>query len=519
MATQIVTFPSDSGAEISPQRPDVRLVIPNDGAVYDLSQSRVRITLQTSGQSSALYTGPNAIDRRLRFNGGVPNSFPVGRESFIRHVKVSDQRHGVVDLRRYNNNLMTTLNEYQRSRLEKITSGVFDTYSGNIFNDEVGGFFMEKHVYGNTPSVPRAGVMDVPLSDLTDLARVDQSRLWPTSLTGETVFELEMEPYTSFVADAVGKSAAGGVSVASSRPTVECTDETGADPAVGTTTYLTDEEIDYDACPFYVGMPVFRQYDSAAAGGDSEDQTTIVAITRPPAANGKKLLIQLFAPQPVAALSTVKLTAYTFDSGLVTQDIVAPAIAFTYVRVELQMVRVMSGGIPASISYMSYRLRDLSTSTQIEFTTTFQVPSDRTTNVIVLWKDDNTIQSTNQNALAYRFSINDEYEAPSIAFRTSQHQEMIIRGFRNAGMTLRDLNELLPSSIVNNLYNAFDATSTLKMIMAPLPIRPPGEPDTVVQLEILYSVTGVRRLLIYSQQISTLQLSNVGVESGTGPGF
>jgi hypothetical protein len=517
MATQIVTFPSDSGTEITPQRPDVRLVIPNDGAVYDLSQSRVRITLETSGQSSPLYDGLNVIDRRLRFNGAIANNFPLGRESFIRHVKISDQRHGVVDLRRYNNNLMTTLNEYQRSRTEKINSGVFDTYAGNIFNSESGGFFMQKNVYGNIPSVARPGVLDVPLSDLTDLARVNESRLWPTSLTGETVIELEMEPYTSFRATAVGRSAAAAIPAAQRRVALICTDANGARPAAGTTVYMTEQEIDYDACPFYVGMPITRNYGAPAVS----DTTSIRSITRPPpmGGNGRRLLIQVATAQTTAATTDLNLQPYAYDSANNAINIPDPAIAFQYVRVELQMVRVMSGGIPASISYMSYRLRDLATSNQTEYTTTLQVPSDRTTNMMVLWKDFNTMQSTNQNALAYRFSINDEYEAPSISFRTSQHQEMIIRGFRNAGMILRDLNEVLPNAQIINTYNADDATSTIKMIMAPLPIRPPGEPDTVVQLEILYAGEDERRLLVYAQQISTLQLSNVGVESGTGPGF
>lgn len=512
MATQIVTFPSDSGTAITPERPDVRLVIPNDGAVYDLSQSRVRITLETSGQNSALYPGNNVIDRRLQFNGPTANSFPVGRESFIRHVKVSDQKHGVVDVRRYNNTLMSTLNEYQRSRFEKITSGVFDTYAGNIDNNEVGGFFVQKHVYGTTLSAARAGVLDVPLSDLTDLARVSDSRLWPTSFTGETVFELEMEPYTSFVADAVGVSA-------NFRPLLICTNAAGTLPTQGETQFLTVESIDYDACPFYVGMPVVANYSQGQTS--RVEKNTITAIVRPSGggANGRRLLITLNTPIANQPTTNVSIRAYTFDSGSAIYDIPPPATAFSYVRVELQMVRVMSGAMPAAMTYMSYRLRDLSASDQQDYTTTIQVPSDRTPNVLVLWKNSSTLQSTEPNVTGYRFSVNDEYESPPIAFRSSQHQEMIVRGFRNAGMTLRDVQELLPSAVTINSYNAAVPTSLLKLIMAPLPIRPPGEPESVVQLEITYGTVASRRLLIYAQQISMLQLREIGVESGTGPAF
>jgi hypothetical protein len=55
-------------------------------------------------------------------------------------------------------------------------------------------------------------------------------------------------------------------------------------------------------------------------------------------------------------------------------------------RVELQLVRVFGGSVPRSIQYMTYGLRDLTTSTLQHYTTTLQVPSDRTPNIIVLWQ-------------------------------------------------------------------------------------------------------------------------------------
>lgn len=514
MATQIVTFPSDSGTAITAQRPDVRLVVPNDGAVYDLSQSRVRISMETTVQTDnrppattpSFYEGGGVIDRVLRYRapGGGANNIPAGRESFIRNVKISDQRHGVVDVRRYNNNLMTTLNEYQRSRTERIHSGVFDSYSGTINAQETGGLFLERRNYGTVMSKPRVGVVDVPLSDITDLARTGESRLWPTSFTGETVFELEMEPYDNFVA-VPARPAQAATGDAYFR--VNFLDTAGANPPVGTTTYRSVPNIDRDANPFYVGMPI-----ALFNPGISVIYTTVTAIQR----SGQQLDVTVATASTAAATQAVSMIPY-FTSG--TSGFPAATQAFTYVRVELQMVRVMTGAIPRSISYMSYGLRDLSQSTTQNFTTTLQVPSDRTPNVLVLWKEQNQLQSVEPNCLSYRFSINDEYDAPTINFRTSQHQEMIVRGFRNAGMTLRDLLELLPSSIDANQYDASVTTTQLKLVMIPMPLMPPGMPENVIQLEITYANATNRRLLIYAQQMSTLQLSDVGSESGTGPAF
>jgi hypothetical protein len=510
MATQIVTFPSDSGTAITAQRPDVRLVIPNDGAVYDLSQSRVRISMQTTVQTdnratsvAGFYAGDCVIDRVLRYQapGFVANSAPAGRESFIRNVRISDQRHGVVDVRRYNNNLMTTLNEYQRSRTERIHSGAFDTYSGTIGAQEVGGLFMQRRNYGTVKSTPRVGVVDVPLSDITDLARTGESRLWPTSFTGETVLELEMEPFENFAAIPAKPVQ---TTVAQSPAIIAFTDTQGANPPAATTTYRSVPNIDYDGNPYYVGMPV-----TLLSTGATTIFTTITAIQR----SGQQLDVTLATASATAATAAVRIIPYFTDT------FPAATQAFTYVRVELQMVRVMTGAIPRSISYMSYGLRDLSQSTNQNFTTTVQVPSDRTPNVLVLWKKASNLQSTEENCLSYRFSINDEYEAPTINFRTSQHYEMIVRGFRNAGMTLRDLLELLPNSIDANAFDATATTAQLKLVMIPMPLMPPGMPENVIQLEITYATDADRRLLIYAQQMSTLQLSDVGSESGTGPAF
>lgn len=505
MATQIVTFPADSGTAITAQRPDVRLVIPNDGAVYDLSQSRVRVTLHAFNQTGfANYPSRSVVDRRLRFKtpaGTAANPAGVmGRESFVRNVRVSDQKHGVVDLRRHNNTLMSTLNEYQRSRVEKITGGVFDTYAAQIDNFEQGGLFLDKRVYNDpdgtaTNSKPRHGVVDIPLSDLTDLARTGESRLWPTALTGETVLELEMEPPQTFVADTV---------MPESSASMLFVNPTGAAIAVGDTQFRSVDTVDYDANDIYIGMPILIV-----------GQTSIFnAITAAFIDVGGHLNVEIETPLTVAPGANVKIDyPRAADQSLPAPD------EFEYVRVELQMVRVMSGSVPRNMSYMSYRLRDLSQSTQTEFSTTVQVPSDRTSNVVIMWKSPHSIQSTCPEAVRYRFSVNDEYEAPPIAFRTSQHHEMIVRGFRNAGMTLRDLNEILPSIAALNDYDVLQLESLLKVIMAPLPLRPPGEPDTVVQLEIEYSAAAAQRLLVYSQQISTLSLSDVGVESGSGPAF
>lgn len=512
MATQIVTFPSDSGQAITESRPDVRLVLPNDGAVYDLSQSRVRITMRTFDQTDTrtpvVFSGGGVIDRRLQFKSKTAGTDfnVVSRESFIRNVRVSDQKHGVVDLRRLNNTLMSTLNEYQRSRVEKITAGVFDTYAAPIDNFEGGGFFMEKHTYngpGQTPILSKArdGVLDVPLSDLTDLARVGESRLWPTAFTGETVFELEMEPASSFVANAQLSQNASRIFFSNAQ---------GQTPVANETQFLSQNVVDYDACPFYVNMPV------TVAGLATAEGNTIVSIERATGANAGKLLITLNTGITAAPTGNF----ITIGSAAQTTIQPPPAVAFEYVRVELQMVRVMSANVPANLSYMSYRLRDLSQSTQTEFTTTVQVPSDRTPNVLVMWKSPDTMQSTCPEAVRYRFSVNDEYEAPPITFRTSQHHEMIVRGFRNAGMTLRDLNETLPNlELVNSYLPATNPGSVIKVIMAPMPLRPQGEPDTVVQLEIEYNAAAPQRLLVYSQQISTLQLRDAGVESGSGPAF
>lgn len=514
MATQIVTFPSDSGQAITESRPDVRLVLPNDGAVYDLSQSRVRVTIRTFEQtdvsSPLVFPGGGVIDRRLQFKSKTAgtNFNVVSRESFIRNVRVSDQKHGVVDLRRLNNTLMSTLNEYQRSRVEKITAGVFDTYAAPIDNYEGGGFFLEKHTYNGPnqtpiPSVARDGVLDIPLSDLTDLARNGESRLWPTAFTGETVFELEMEPASSFVANSQTTSD-------NERVSLVFTNAQGGAPVATDTVFMSEAAVDYDACPFYINQPVVIGIPGAAAVGN-----TIVSIQRLTGANATRLLVTLSNQIGTAP------TGGAINIGIPTGSAFPPPpVAFEYVRVELQMVRVMNANVPANLSYMSYRLRDLSQSTQTEFTTTVQVPSDRTPNVLVMWKSPDTMQSTCPEAVRYRFSVNDEYEAPPITFRTSQHHEMIVRGFRNAGMTLRDLNETLPNlALVNSYLPATNPGSVLKVIMAPMPLRPQGEPDTVVQLEIEYNAAAPQRLLVYSQQISTLQLRDAGVESGSGPAF
>lgn len=81
---------------------------------------------------------------------------------------------------------------------------------------------------------------------------------------------------------------------------------------------------------------------------------------------------------------------------------------------------------------------------QENFTTTLQVPSDRSPNVLVLW-DNPEHMSSLSDVQEYRVCVNQHYEGP-VRFGTSRHahRELMARGFKNANMPLKDLTENAP---------------------------------------------------------------------------
>jgi hypothetical protein len=468
--------------------------------------------MNVAQQTHPNFSVGNRIDRTVVYLT-ADDRRPIHNNAVVRHLKIQDQRHGVVDVRRYNSTLMGTLGEYTRSRYEKVGQGVTSLYGDMDYANSAGGMFLEKHSWGDALSPDRDGVVDIPLSDLTDLARTDEPRLWPTAMTGETTFELEMENPAAFTA--VPRDGGFGD-----------TDTYNLDgaPAAGETTFrLTRIFRDLTQTPLYVGQPVVISYDNAgdAAGYqthiteldwdvDNEDTYEIVvtvATALPNAATDGSAQIHPYSFDPPGVVPAL-------DPGFLQETGVA------YVRVELQMTRVMNGKIPKSISYMTYRLHDLSMSAQENYTTTVTVPSDRTPNLFLMWLNGASLLSVQDAVEGYRISIDDEYEGPPVYFGTSAHRELIMRGFRNAGMSLRDLTELLPvtnATAPGVKYNRARAGTQLKMAVVPLHIKPKGENDHVVQLELAYNGAGNRRLLIYGQQVSTLVLSEMGIDSGPGP--
>jgi hypothetical protein len=517
MATQVITFPAAYGTTISAQQPNVQLTIPNDGAVYDLSQSRVRVTMSVADQTKAAWGGGNVIDRQVLYaNGPQQPRLGLMNLGLVRHVKVSDQRHGVTDLRRYNNTMMTTLKHYTTSRHEKLGHGTSSLYGDADYGITRGGLFVEKHKTDH-PSLPRHGVIDIPLSDLTDLARAGESRLWPTALSGETTFDLEMEPPDSFVAMADTGFIGGPAAVA-----VACVGPGNDPPDAGDTELETTSFVMADtSLPFYIGQPVVVRYQERGAGTQEAYMTNIAAQRWKQAPGGEPTAVYIELADGFGVDVQGGVNLHPFTDADAAGDLYTDAAAVAFVRVELQMVRVMSGTVPDDMAYFSYRLYDLSMNAVQQYTTTLQVDGSRTPNVFLMWQS-GPMPSILDDAEYYRFSVDDEYEGPATRFHSSAHRELILRGFRNAGMQLRDMTEMVAS---NALANSTDAQrydvgvggTRLKLGVIPLHLKQPGEPQTVLQLELQYGNAGQRRLMIYGQQMSVITFRERGIDSGPGP--
>lgn len=511
MSTQVITYPALDSGPFSTQRNTIRLEIPNDGNVYDLSQSSVRIHVEIAEQT--IPWGPTGntaiIDRYIAYKGPNPaadGDTAIFNHSLVRNVELKTQRQGVADVRRYNNYLMANLGEYMNDRAMKNNKTYKSLYAVNDFAGFKGGMFTQLVSKGAEISIPRMAPVDIPLSDLSDLGNVPR---WPIAQTGATTFTLEIEDPAYFEARQVQRFVL--LNDATTPPSFSI-DITGTYAANATNILTRQKFYDEESIPFYTGQPIIVTATPSSSGSTAIDfQATITEVALQ---SNFKVQLELSVPFPAPATA-----GDTFGSVTIAEGIQA-ASAISLDRAELRLVRVMGSAAPAQVQYLTYGLRDISMSTLQFFTTTVQVPSDRTPNIVVLWNNPTTLASI-EDVQKYRIAIDDKYEGQPVPFGSSRHREMITRGFQNANMPLRDLTEIAGYiGLAGDARKdaAYPASNALKVIVAPVIVGPPGEPDRVIQLEFQYASDAQRRIFIYSQEFSMLNFGGVGVGQGAGPG-
>lgn len=505
--SQLVTFQADHKGPYNESNNVVRITVPNDGSIYDLSQSMFRCRLIdpepsiTTGEFNSI---PNVIDRVVEFGDGT-NDLCIENLALIRHAEIQTEKvKPVIDSRRYNNRIMSTLMQYERARTEKVGKGHRSLYAEKNFSGFQGGLFTELIGYGNTVSESRPAWVDIPLTDISTLCNATR---WSMMKSGDMTFQLELEPPSNFVMKKVNR-------IPNNFP-------------VGAEVFNVDDGviipeqqfIDPEGIPFYVGQPIKVSYtDSSATPVPGEFDAAITEIRYVGSPSGSAyntgaFRVELVLSNGFPALPGGGTAPY---KSVVINSVSAPNSTFRFDAIEIQLLKVGRGASPSHdmIHYLTYAVRDTSEFTLSTFTLEMLFDSATTANAFLMFFEDGQLTSTS-DLKSYLISIKNVYQGRTVKYDSSRHKAMMKRAFMNASMPLRDITEVVPLNSQQNPQTAYTNGSKLVVVPAPLTINAPGSPDTVVNWELEFVSGSVgRRIIVVATQFATLQLGETGLEAG-----
>lgn len=519
MATQIVTVPSDTQGPWTTDTLDHRvdITIPNDGSVYDMNKSAVRFYLNQTVTPPTTNPAPYGVGAQYSFRVAArnDNDIPLPNTSLVRHVEVSTDRHNVIDNRRYNDFLMNTLSAFVDDDAQRNDGQAFGSIKsqakfletsvataadrGFVYRDA----FLDYQVLADATAATgdpskmakqREVVASVPLNRLSEAFMAES---WPMALTGETRLRLELPPLTDF--QCLRKPLLP--------VPIECADVA---PAAQVTQVLTTPAYrDPEMIPFYPGMPITVNYTDDG-GVDRTDKRHVTAVEWRD--DDDYRVVVTFNAQ----------TAHNVDTGVTISAVEGPGAdhptkTLSIRAIELQLVRKTSGSIPDALTFRGLKMYSFAYTAAANTTHTLQakVPSARTATLLMMWPSTaNAIPFSNGPDVdgPYRIVINDEFLHPQTKFGTSDHRHWLIQALKNGGYTVRSLVEQMD----DNNGRTVTVDNDLRVIAAPLPILPRGQPDHVVQLEMTHAAAGQYVCRMYGQEFVTVKLRDVGQNISAG---
>ena len=246
-ADQYVRFPARQAGPFSDSANVVDLVLPASSDVYDMSSSYallyVRPNLVSVRQNAA------AIYQYMVFLAN--SSAAISPSALVRHCRLSTAKQSRVDERRFNNRLAATLYELTHSREQKLSESYKSMYEITNRAGILGGPFSQLVGDGDRPSLEREVPLYIPLSELTDLGRVEK---WPMARSGETTLRLELEPMSNF-----GVAWSDSIPETTTLSTFEDQNDPTPNTAIITTVNNTYGSVEEG--PFYVSQNVHIRYD------------------------------------------------------------------------------------------------------------------------------------------------------------------------------------------------------------------------------------------------------------------
>jgi hypothetical protein len=492
-ADQFLRFRSRQTGPFTDTTNIIDLVVPSSSDVYDLSSSFALIYVKPT--VTTVRQVPGAVYQyTLGFRG---SDSAISPSALVRHCRLSSSRQNRMDERRFNNRLAASLSELTVSRESKLSDAYKSTYQVTSRAAIRGGPFTEIVGEGDRPSVEREVPLYIPLSQLTDIGRVER---WPMAKSGELTLRLELEPPSEFA-----------VNWSDSIPiALVFQDLTAVNPAPNTIVAAVAYDRLEDS-PFYTQQALSVTSTHSTLG----PKTLLTLISeiewiRGGPDNGRIRLTLSGAFDPIAAGQTIT----NIEATALEPSATPPAIAFALNinRAEILLRKVLRPGpVPSSVQFLSYQVEDLTPGGNPNpYQRVFYVPAATSLNCFLLFYDNDELHSSDPGAVSYRCAIDGQYETSEpIRFDTSQSIAQLRRALVNAGMPLADMTRAVARADQATSAGRYDRTggSQLKLVAQPIQrdATVPGR-QISVQLELAFSQgNGAGRLLLFRQEISTVK--------------
>jgi hypothetical protein len=401
-ADQFLRFRSRQTGPFTDTTNIVDLVVPSSSDVYDLSSSYALLYARPA-VTSALQLAGSVYQYTLGFR---TSTAAIAPSALVRHCRLSTARQNRVDERRFNNRLAASLSELTHSREAKLSDSYKSTSQITSRAGIRGGPFTEIVGEGDRPSVEREIPLYIPLSQLTDIGRVER---WPMAKSGDVTLRLELEPPSNFEVDWPDS-----IPVA-----LTFQDLTAVDPAPNTIV-TTDVYARLEDSPFYTQQALSILSTHSTLGPKTLNTlVSSIAWIRGGVNNGRIQLTLNGNFDPIAAgqqITAIRATALAPSTP-------ASTFALNINRAEILLRKIRQPGpAPSTIQFLSYSVEDLTPGGNPNpFQRVWYVPAATTLNCFLLFYDNDELHSTSTGASSYRFSIDGSYETSEpIAFNTSQ---------------------------------------------------------------------------------------------------